>query len=308
MERARTWIAFGIFVAVVVATGTYAFSKPAAGQAYVLAETLPIALIGLCINLFRQHRGKKARWDFVFLAMATAAVVANWNSMRSNYEAYRLQRELASVSTQTEAQQIIARSNSRLGREMDQVRQIAEETSAEVARAFASLDDPALTGALAPANLEDPEAIDSALKIATEKHDDADSVAASVQNIISGERKRVADALTKLGLSGAEIDPVLEGVDRRHAASQPLYLAQMQLARDLLAEICATLRLLSTERGRYQVRPDGFVNFDSDVAAKEYVDHITALRGIAFKEDEISAKLNGVAANYMILQWTKRAR
>jgi hypothetical protein len=304
--RVRTWIAFGIYIAVVVATGSYAYSNPAAGQAYVLAETLPVALIGLYINSSRLARGQKARWDVVFLAMAIVAIGVNWNSMLSNYEAYRLQRELASVSSQEEAQRIIAHSNSRLGREMDQVHQIAEETNAEVAQEFASLDDPAVAGALSPANLEDPEAIERALKIATEKRAVADAVAAAIGNIMSSERARVANALAKFGLSSAESDPVLEGVDRRHAASQPLYLAQMQLTRDLLAEICETLRLLSAERGKYKVRSDGVVIFESDTAAEEYADRMTVLREIASKENEISAKLTAVGANYMILQWTKR--
>ncbi|HYB11622.1 MAG TPA: hypothetical protein VEJ16_18340, partial [Alphaproteobacteria bacterium] len=142
MERARTWIAFGIFIAVVVATGTYAYSDSTVGQLYVLAETLPVALIGVCVNLFRLSRGKKAKWEFVFLAMAIAGVGLNLNSILSNYQGYRLKRELATVSTQAEAQQIIARSNSKLAREMDKVRQIAEETNAEIERAYASLNDP----------------------------------------------------------------------------------------------------------------------------------------------------------------------
>jgi len=308
MERARTWIAFGIFIAVVVATGTYAYSDSTVGQLYVLAETLPVALIGACVNLFRLSRGKKAKWEFVFLAMAIAGVGLNLNSILSNYQGYRLKRELATVSTQAEAQQIIARSNSKLAREMDKVRQIAEETNAEIERAYASLNDPTLAAALEPANLENPDAVDLALKIAMVKHDATGGVEISIERAIGGERERVAEALAKLGLSRAEIDLALEGVDRRRAASEPLYLEQLRLMRNFLAEICAVLTLATSERGKYKLRSDGFVIFDSDEAATEYANHMAALRGITSKAGEISAKLNVVAANFMILQWTKRAQ
>ncbi len=280
-----------LIAATIAGFGTYSYSNPADGIAYMFGSALGSLLLGWLLSMPFTRGSRRPLRAATTLTLALALVFTL--NIKRVVETHEAKQVVSLIKDSAGPADLMLKLEGSKDNNMAAFFKFAAEafqaSTREMDALIAGMAPPELDAPFDPATAsrDELQALYKATKIA---EGNATAAEGTVDVLFDKERKRVAEYLNKSGLGDGFRRSGLEGMDNRLADYRHYFKRLFALKAEEFRTTARYFAILAKEHGRYKVEPSGRVIFANHGAVQGYNDVAKALQdNIAAQQDYVKA-------------------